>query len=473
MNKKSMYLIGFMFYFFVFPFCASASGSIAPNKGSISITQGGSSSFVISANNAAGKVSISSSNGSVASVSTSSGWLDNNSMTVTVTGNSPGSATINVTLSDAATYDEEELGNSYNIGVTVNPAGSTSTNTKSNNTSTAKKDTKSNNTKLEEFGVKDYKISPEFSNDKNDYTLTVPNDVNKIEIYAARNSDKQKVNGTGEKEVKEGENKFEVAVIAEDGTKRTINLTVTVDSKPIVVKIDNKDYTVIKNKDELPSLDIEHEDMTLTLEEQEVPAYRIDKLNYVLIGLKDNEGNINLYKFDSYKDDEKEPEYHLFKYLKTNGILFVRMDFPKNKIPKNYKKYTEEINGEKIEVYKLNQSSKYSLIYGINIETGKENIYRYDSVENTLQIFEREEAKKLEAKVLRREKLILILGGVIVMLVLFTTIGFTKKPKIKIAKETIESDDNLTKKDIKKIEKETKKQEKKNRKRQKKGEPDM
>ena len=116
-----------------FPINVFASGSISVNRGSLSITKGSSSSFVVSANNAAGRVDIYSSNSSVAKVSTSSSWLDNNSVTVTVTGVNDGNATIIVKITDAATYDEEAL--SGTRSVSVNVYSNTSSNNVSNNNS--------------------------------------------------------------------------------------------------------------------------------------------------------------------------------------------------------------------------------------------------------------------------------------------------------------------------------------------------
>ena len=484
---KNKYLIFTLILFTAFVSKVSAGGSISTNASSV--YSGDSFTITASINGSATwNVNVGSSGPVSGCTIRQAGYTDDlseTSKTWSATCNTNGTGTVTITLSGTITNGDgvtTPISGSRTVQVVDRPASNNNSNNNNSNNNnkqntTVKKETKSNNTKLEEFGVKDYKISPDFSNDKNDYTLTVPYDVNKIEIYATRSSDKQKVTGTGEKELKEGENKFEVVVTAEDGTRRTINLTVNVDSKPIVVKVDGNDYTVIKKKEELTKLDIEHEDMTLTIEEQEIPAYRIDKIGYVLVGLKDSEGNINLYKFDSFKNDEKEPEYHLFKYLKSTGILFIRLDFPKNKIPKNYKKYTETINDEKVEVYKLSKNSKYSLIYGLNVETGKENIYRYNSEENTLQLYEREEVKKIEEKVVRREKLIMILGGIIFILIILTTIGFTRHPKNKaddfFTEEKEEDTEKLTKKDIKRMNKENKKIEKENKKKLKKGDFDM
>ena len=106
------------------------------------------------------------------------------------------------------------------------------------------------------------------------------------------------------------------------------------DDKPITVKIGGKEYTVIKNKDQMPELSLKHEDLTLQIEEQDVPAYRIDKLNYVLVALMDSKGKIRLYKFDSYKDNEKPAKYTLFRQFNSKELNVTYLDFPKKLIPK-------------------------------------------------------------------------------------------------------------------------------------------
>lgn len=383
----------------------------------------------------------------------------NGSETYTAECKTTGTGNINISLTGNTT---DQNGNTVNISgsKSVNVINKPASSNTSNNSTTTKKETKSSNNNLKSLEIEGYKINPEFDKNKTDYTLTVPNDVNKIKILAYKEDDKASLSGDdGEKEVKEGENKFTVVVKSENGIEKKYNITITVDSKPIIVKIKNEEYTLIKKKDELPELELKHEDLTLNIEDQEVPAYRIDNISYVLVGLKDKEGNINLYKFDSFKDNEKPAEYKLFKPLSFNSKIINIIDFPKNKIPSNYKKYSIKINDQDVIAYKLNKNSKYSLIYGINIETGKENLYKYDTTENTIQIFEREEQELLEEELEQYKKLILILGIVIIVLILLVTISFTRKSKNKISEE----DNELTKKDIKRIEKESKKLNKKNK----------
>ncbi len=181
-----------------------AKGSVKPSKTSITIEEGGSSTFKITASNAAGRVDISTSNSSVASISATSKWLDNNSATITVKGKSVGTATITVKLTDVATYDKEPLTNTYKITVKVT-------------------EPKSKNNNLSSISVDGYKL---VKKSDTSYTLDVGNSVSKITIKATAADSKASVSGTGTKTLKEGQNTFNVVVTAESGAKKTYVITV-------------------------------------------------------------------------------------------------------------------------------------------------------------------------------------------------------------------------------------------------------
>lgn len=363
---------------------------------------------------------------------------NNGSKSYSATCKATGTGTIKLNLSGNTTTEsgsKVNISSSKTISVT-NKTSSSSSNSTSKSTSNNQASTKSSTNTLSSLSVEGQKISPDFSKDKTEYTLIVENNTQKIKINATTSDNKAKVEGIGEKEVKEGENKFEIVVTAENGDKKTYTLNVTVDSKPIIVTIDGEDYTLIKKKEELPELEITHEDTTLSIEEQDIAAYRIDSLGYILVGLKDSEGNIKLYKFDSFKDASKPFEYTLFRQFNAPDMYIVYLDFPEKLIPKNYKKYKEKINGEEVAVYKFSKNSKYSLFYGANIETGEKNIYKYDSKEKSFQIYDREEAKSIEDKI---DDITLVLIGLIgicsflllIIVILLITRKKNKRPKIK------------------------------------------
>lgn len=446
MKKTIYFLLSFIMFFTLTIKVDAASSLSAPS----SVYSG--SSFTIKANVsgvAAWEVHVSASgpvSGCVINAADSDANANNTSKSFSATCRATGTGTIRITMNGNTTTAAgvtSQISGARTVNVTNRPASSSSSssnkNSNSKNNSNNKDDSKSSDTALKSLMVEGKNLNPEFNKDVTSYNLTVDNSTKKIKINAEANNSKSTVAGTGEKDVKEGENKFDIVVTAENGDKKTYTINITVDTKPIIVKLGGKEYNVVKKKEELPQLDIKHEDMTLNIEEQDIPAYRIDKLNYVLVGLKDSDGKVRLYIFESYKDSNKPFKYTLFRQLKFSQAFVSYLEFPKNLIPKGYKKYKVKINDEEIEVYKLNKNSKYSLFYGVNIETGEKSIYKYDSKENTIQRYDREELKGLEKK-LEENKLITV-GFVglsalllIIIVLMIATRRIKKKKSIKHSK---------------------------------------
>lgn len=85
---------------------------------------------------------------------------------------------------------------------------------------------KSNNASLTSLVVSQGELTPGFNADTLNYTVTVPDTLNTIKITATPAAGAS-YSGSGNKTLAAGENKFEIIVIAEDGTtQRTYTLTV-------------------------------------------------------------------------------------------------------------------------------------------------------------------------------------------------------------------------------------------------------
>ena len=140
MNKKILKINLCLIMLFIFISCTAqvfAAGSFSLSKSSSSITEGKKDSFTINGSNATGRVDITSSNTSVATVSSSSQWLENNSTTVTITAKKAGTAKITVS-GTIADKDGNEATVTKTISVTVKAKStSSSTNNKSNSNSTS------------------------------------------------------------------------------------------------------------------------------------------------------------------------------------------------------------------------------------------------------------------------------------------------------------------------------------------------
>ena len=88
---------------------------------------------------------------------------------------------------------------------------------------------KSSEARLSNLGIRPNDFTG-FTKNKYEYDVEVPNDVSKVEVYAdiIKNSNAKIQSGTGDVDLKEGLNKVEVVVVAEDGkTKHTYTLNIT------------------------------------------------------------------------------------------------------------------------------------------------------------------------------------------------------------------------------------------------------
>ena len=235
---------------------------------------------------------------------------------------------------------------------------------------------KSTNNKLKSLSVEGYKISPEFSKDVNEYTVSVPSTTDKIKIEATKADSYADIEGTGEKTVEEGINSFEIIVTSETGTSNIYKLIVNVeDLNPINVEVDSKKYTVVKVAKNLTKPNL-FEETTIKIGDYDIPGFINEMSDYKLVGLKDETGNIELFIYNN-------GEYEKYNDYISSSINLVFLE-PKE-IPNDFKKTTMLINEKETTVYTINSKI---LIYGINLETGKENFYSYEQTEKTLQLFD-------------------------------------------------------------------------------------
>ncbi len=90
-----------------------------------------------------------------------------------------------------------------------------------------KEDEKSTNKNLSSLKVTPSTLNPKFNVDTTQYTMTVGENIDKLNIEAIAEDKKAKVEITGNENLKLGDNIIKIAVTAEDGTIRTYIITVT------------------------------------------------------------------------------------------------------------------------------------------------------------------------------------------------------------------------------------------------------
>ena len=365
---KKKYLIILLLTMIIIPFKVFAAGGFSVSTTSISIYPGETKTITISTNNAVGKLNISSSNGGVASASPGSIFIQNpgSSESITITGNSVGTATISVVASDNfATMDEEILAGQAKT-ITVNVIEKTEpqpSNPQPSNPQSQNNLSKNNN--IKSLSVEGYEL---VKVDNNNYTLTVSNDVTSINVNATAEDSKAKVSGTGVKELTVGENNIEVIITSESGSKNKITIKVTRKDGYYLEDLDS----VLKNE-KLQDADIIIKTDSKITQEQ---------LNQI----KDSKKTLRF----NYYDDNKKLIYSWTingKEIKDNQEFTTSITFATENVKEIYKlsnyadglyvnfKHTGDLpKGTKIKLYVGDKFENESIV----------NIYHYNNTEKTL-----------------------------------------------------------------------------------------
>ena len=173
-----------------------------------------------------------------------------------------------------------------------NQGGQSSTNTPNTstpptNTEKPKTPEKSKVAILSNLGIKPNDFSG-FKSNKYSYDVEVPNDVEKIEVYANKGQSAQKITGTGTKTLQEGKNTFNVVVTAEAGNTQTYTINVTRKQEQEETPVEEEPD---ENKEETPEEEPTDKTFGLTslkIEGLEIkPEFQTDVYEYKL-ELKEN-----------------------------------------------------------------------------------------------------------------------------------------------------------------------------------------
>lgn len=282
----------------------------------------------------------------------------------------------------------------------------------------------SKNNNLSSLSIEGFTLTPEFNANTLEYSVTVPEDTKEIKINATAQDRKSSITGVGTQTVASGANKFQVVVRAENGAEKTYTINVEVkDENPINAEVDGKTYTVVKIKDNLPEASL-YTEYTVKINDIEIPAYKNEYTNLVLVGLKDEEGKIALFIYD-----EKNNTYSSYHEIGVNKITIYPLDTDKQ--IKGYTKDKIKINDIEINGYYYTKDSNYVIIYGVNVETGEKGFYMYDKKMQSLINYNDEYAQDLNKKLELYTYIILGFSGVLVLLIIVIIILIVKKGKKK------------------------------------------
>ena len=273
-------------------------------------------------------------------------------------------------------------------------------------------------------GEESYAIDPEFNADVLEYNVTVPTGTTMVNVNATKNDSTAIVDGDGEIEVTEGLNTIPIVVTAQNGDEKTYTLIVNVeDQNPINVAIDGKNYTVVKSAT-LLSAPSAFSETTVQIDGFDIPAFVNDAIDYTLVGLKDEDGNVALYRY-------LDGEYTLYNEFNSKSYTLVPVAFDK---VLDYIKTTALINGVSMDVYKYSEDSNLVIINAINLETGKEDLYLYDPDSGAAIVFDESFIQDTNQTIEYYTYIIIAFGAALflMLIVIFVLLHSTKKKQKKI-----------------------------------------
>ncbi len=375
--KKVKLLLVLLLFSIIIPVTTFAKGGVTVDKSSISITEGKTASFGITASNAAGKVTIKSADTSIATVNKSSEWVENQTLTVTVSGKKIGSTKITIVV-DAATFDEEVVKKTYTVNVKVEKA-------------------KSTNNSLSSLMVNGKSV-PSFSANKTIYNMVVDNNVTSANITATAADTTAKVSGTGTKTLNVYNNVIRVVVTAENGNKKTYTINIArkdedgKTSKPssnnFLKSLTIAGYDINFNKNTLNyelkvprtvseiDLKAEAESSTAKVEIDKPDTLKLGN-NLITIKVTSETGVTKIYKVLVNRDDGI-PTTTIDKFMETlasaeSDTIIIEIRDDNNIIPKDIIQKVKEQNKKLIVKKYIDDNLIYAWeIQGKNIITAKD-----------------------------------------------------------------------------------------------------
>lgn len=386
------------------------AASYSIGAGTSYLIKGGSTRLTIYGSGVTGRFNITTSNSSVVAISEDRAWVENNSYGITLSALNVGTAVITVTPSNVS----DANGNPISL-----PA-------KSIRITVSLPREKSNDNNLKSLSITGFDISPEFNKDVQVYSSVIPEGTEEIEIKALANESHASIKGAGKVKVTSGINKLNVIVKAETGVEKIYTLNVEVkDKNPINVTVNKKDYTLVKLKENLTAPKL-FEETTVTIDGYEIPAFKNAATDIILVGLKDSEGEISLFKYANNT-------YEKFNELNLDDLHIIPTSFNKKM---DFTKTTVKISGEEIEAYKYSNKSEFVIINATNLENGKTELYLYDTKNNQATRFDEKFINYTNETIKNYSNIIIILAGAsgLMLILILVLIRRLRKTKNRIKK---------------------------------------
>lgn len=402
--KKTKIIIFSLFLMMIIPLAQTnvyAKASYSMSVSSRSVSSGGTVTVSVSGVECEGSFKVTASNGAKIK-GHSTIWTGESTQ---IQAPSSGSFTISVTpVSVTSTVDASRINylSSKSTTVTVKSSSSGSNNTNNNsgsNSGGSSNNSNSNNTNnnndtkptenlskdnnLASLTVSEGNLSPKFSADTTKYSMTLSSNVKEITVSAKAKDVKAKVSGTGKKNLSFGKNEIYVVCTAENGSKKTYSILVTVDETPdTFMNFGDAKLGIVKN---LSDIDLPHksfEESKVTYDGAEVTAWTSNQMEKTIVYLMNDDGEKNFYLFDDGKITSK------FVPVTLAGIPMFVVDIAKDSQTIPEMKYQAlEIDKKEVMgwVYDDKKLENYELL-SLMQENGKMQYYLHEKTNDTYML---------------------------------------------------------------------------------------
>lgn len=414
MKKNKGLLIFISLLLFVINIGIVNASSFSVSVGSKYLTKGGKTTLTIKGSDVIGRFNIKSSNSSVVSISEDRAWIENNSYSIKLSALKVGTSTITITPADVSN------GSGGNPGLSA----------KSITITVSLPREKSSNNYLKSISVEGAELVPVFDKDTLEYNVSVPSTTEKVIIGAEKEDKYASISGTGEFDVLEGVNTFEVTCTSETGAKKVYAITVTVeDLNPIEVNVGNEKLTIIKTTKNM-TMPANFVEKTVSINGISIPAYYNEKTKTTLVGLKNNTGSIALYKYENNS-------YEKYIEIISGNIQFMPSSI--TNILDGYTKKEINLEGNQVDSLVVSENSKFAILYGTNIVDGSKGFYTYDLESKSIQKYDSEMIEFLRQEKQEYLYIIYIAGGLAAFsLLLVIILASSNSKKNKLMKKILE-----------------------------------
>lgn len=310
-------------------------------------------------------------------------------------------------FSKTITFRAKKIGNtSVSVGsaqvVSFDSASNMTVNSPSRKISVVAAPDLSGENHLSALSVSVGEMTPAFSPDTNAYALTVPYETTSVAVYATAKDGKASIAVTPSDALVVGENKIEVVVTAEDGSKRTYTLTVTRTESELAgatVDLDGVTYSVAYDPATL-TVPENYTPATAEYGEKKILVFKAPKDVLQIAYLANGESGA-WYIYD--EETQSFSEYHSVTGAASTVVLLTPPETVT--IPEGFLPHDLIVGEETWPVYKSENSEEEGiwLVYGMKSD-GTCQFFYYDSTLSTFASYfepakdtaaEEEAAKKM------------------------------------------------------------------------------